>query len=100
MQVRDGAAIEVKVSRSMQVDDQQLLPMLFVTHGGGWVQGTHITEEARLLWLLLQGFDMVIVSVYYRMAPEIDLPPTCTIAGMPFRMYYAGQVSCTSIQRT
>jgi acetyl esterase len=72
--VRDGTRIEIKISRSLRVDPGEKLPLLFVTHGGGWVQGTHITEEAWLLWPLFQGFDLVVVSVDYRLAPEHKSP--------------------------
>jgi acetyl esterase len=72
--VEDGTRIEIKISRSLRVDPEAKLPLLFVTHGGGWVQGTHITEEAWLLWPLFQGFDLVVVSVDYRLAPEHKSP--------------------------
>lgn len=72
--VRDGTRIETKISRSCRVDSEERLPLLFVTHGGGWVQGSYVTEEAWLLWPLLQGFDLVVVSVDYRLAPENKSP--------------------------
>jgi acetyl esterase len=74
VQVRDGEKVEVKICRSTRVDSEQRLPLLFVTHGGGWVQGTHITEEAWLLWPLFQRFEFVTVSVDYRLAPENKFP--------------------------
>ncbi|KAK5270511.1 hypothetical protein LTR99_004953 [Exophiala xenobiotica] len=83
--VRDGTAISVKLSfptssrlaktkTNSNSNSNSKLPILFVTHGGGWVQGTHITEEAWLLWPLYPAFDMLIVSVEYRMAPEHPFP--------------------------
>ena len=79
--VRDGTAISVKISfparlakPKTQSQSKSKLPALFVTHGGGWVQGTHVTEEAWLLWPLYSQFDMLIVSVEYRMAPEHPFP--------------------------
>ncbi|KIW49652.1 hypothetical protein PV05_11312 [Exophiala xenobiotica] len=82
--VRDGTAISVKISfparlanetqTQTQSESKSKLPILFVTHGGGWVQGTHVTEEAWLLWPLYSRFDMLIVSVEYRMAPEHPFP--------------------------
>ena len=72
VQVRDGAKIEIKVSRPIRIDERTPLPLLFVTHGGGWVQGTHVTEEAWLLWPLFKAFDLVVVSVGYRLAPESE----------------------------
>ncbi len=74
VQVRDGEHIWIKICRSTRVPANTKLPLLFVTHGGGWVQGTAITEEAWLLWPLLQGFDLVTVSVDYRLAPEHKYP--------------------------
>ena len=74
IKMRDGEHIWVKVCHSTRVASSTKLPLLFVTHGGGWVQGTAITEEAWLLWPLLQRFDLVTVSVEYRLAPESAHP--------------------------
>jgi acetyl esterase len=75
---RDGHNIPLKISRSTRVPPTNSLPLLFVTHGGGWVQGTHITEEAWLLWPLFQSFDLVIISVDYRLVPEHSYPTFMT----------------------
>lgn len=82
IQVRDGSYCSVKVSwpsahRLPQIDTHSApkrIPVLFVTHGGGWVQGTHTSEEAWLLWPLYQRFNMIVVSVEYRLAPENPFP--------------------------
>ncbi|OAP64499.1 hypothetical protein AYL99_00471 [Fonsecaea erecta] len=85
VRVRDGSVCSVKVSwpanprfhkqcGSLTAADSSPLPVLFVTHGGGWIQGTHTTEEAWLLWPIYQRFDLVIVSVEYRLAPEHRFP--------------------------
>jgi acetyl esterase/lipase len=80
VKVRDGAEISVKVSwpDSARIHARQRdtlsLPVLFVTHGGGWIKGTHITEEAWLLWPLYEHFDFVVVSVEYRVGPEHEFP--------------------------
>lgn len=73
---RDGFQVPVKISRPVtsRVSADQNLPLLFVTHGGGWVQGTHVTEEAWLLWPLYTDFDFVVVSVEYRLAPDSPAP--------------------------
>ncbi|KAK5062916.1 hypothetical protein LTR84_004992 [Exophiala bonariae] len=73
---RDGYEVPVKVSRPLasRVPTTRNLPLLFVTHGGGWVQGTHITEEAWLLWPLYADFDFVVISVEYRLAPDNPSP--------------------------
>jgi acetyl esterase len=72
--VRDGEKVWIKICRSTRVNKDEKLPLLFVTHGGGWIQGTHITEEAWLLWPLMQRFDFVTISVDYRLAPEHKYP--------------------------
>lgn len=74
VKVRDGTSISVKLSYPARPVRQTKLPVLFVTHGGGWVQGSHITEEAWLLWPLYPQFDFVVVSVEYRLAPEHPFP--------------------------
>ena len=76
VRARDGFEIPIKISRpvSIRTAEGKPLPLLFVTHGGGWVQGTHITEEAWLLWPLYSHFDLVIVSVEYRVAPDSPAP--------------------------
>jgi acetyl esterase/lipase len=71
VQVRDGAEVGVKISWPKTAKEK--LPVVFVTHGGGWVQGTHTTEEAWLLWPLYE-LDLVVVSVEYRLAPEHPFP--------------------------
>jgi acetyl esterase len=78
IKVRDGASISVKVSypagsRLLGKGDS-VLPVLFVTHGGGWVSGSHISEEAWLLWPLYKHFNFIIISVEYRLAPENKFP--------------------------
>jgi acetyl esterase len=74
--VRDGAQIGVKIyhPKSHAAATGKKLPLLFVTHGGGWVQGTYVTEEAWLLYPILTNFDVVIVNVDYRLAPEYTYP--------------------------
>lgn len=74
LRVRDGAEVNVKISYPLRAAGQAKLPVVFVTHGGGWIQGTHITEEAWLLWPLYEQFDLVVISVEYRLAPEHRFP--------------------------
>ena len=50
------------------------LPVLFVTHGGGFIQGTHVSEEQWLLWPLYDRQELIIVSIEYRLAPEHRFP--------------------------
>lgn len=76
--VRDGTEISVRISHPgsarLREKGKTALPVLFVTHGGGWVQGSHLSEEAWLLWPLYEHFEFVVVSVEYRLAPEHPFP--------------------------
>ncbi|KAJ5806668.1 uncharacterized protein N7503_004270 [Penicillium pulvis] len=80
VRARDGADIDVKVSFPLLDRLQPIrqdgisLPVLFVTHGGGWIQGNHNLEELWFLYPLYTRFDFVIVSVEYRLAPENRFP--------------------------
>ncbi|KAJ5159534.1 uncharacterized protein N7482_006538 [Penicillium canariense] len=80
VRARDGADINVKVSFPLsdrlhaRGKDKASLPILLVTHGGGWIQGNHTSEELWLLYPLYERFDLVIVSVEYRLAPENRFP--------------------------
>jgi acetyl esterase/lipase len=74
---RDGTEISVKVScpNASRLKGRSLaLPVLFVTHGGGYVSGSHASEEAWLLRPLYKPFDLIIISVEYRLAPENKFP--------------------------
>lgn len=75
--VRDGAQISVKIScphESRTLMDNANLPVLFVTHGGGWVSGSHISEEACLLRSLYEHFNLITISVEYRLFPDSEFP--------------------------
>lgn len=78
LRARDGFDLNVKisypVSSRLMGREKEALPVVFVTHGGGWIQGTHTTEEAWLLWPLYEHFNLVIVSVEYRLGPEHPYP--------------------------
>jgi acetyl esterase/lipase len=79
VKARDGSDLNIKIShpktsRLSTRDDQRPLPVLFVNHGGGYISGSHISEEAWLLWPLYEEFDFVIISVEYRLAPEHKFP--------------------------
>lgn len=71
--VRDGFAVSIKVYHPIGRENDNL-PLLFVTHGGGWVQGTFISEESWLLWALFPLKRFVVISVEYRLAPEHKYP--------------------------
>ena len=83
VKVRDGCEVGVKIYRPKNTEkeeekvdgkEKKKLPLLFVTHGGGWVQGTYVTEELWLLYPLFVNFEFVVVSVDYRLAPEWTYP--------------------------
>jgi len=80
--VRDGHRCGVVVYRPLQADSQgqkMRLPLLFVTHGGGWTHGTAITDEMWFLAALLgrlreKDLYVVAMSLKYRLAPEWTYP--------------------------
>lgn len=72
--MRDGYRIGVKIYHPENATKDKKLPLLFVTHGGGWVQGTYITDEVWLLYPIFKNFEFVVVSVDYRLAPEHTYP--------------------------
>jgi acetyl esterase len=72
--VRDGYQVGVKVYHPKNVTTGKTLPLLVVTHGGGWLLGTYITEEKWLLYPIFMNFELVVVSVDYRLAPEYTYP--------------------------
>lgn len=80
-EIRGGAQISVKVSyptsERLEKKGYSLpckLPVLFATHGGGWVSGSHVSEEIWSLWRLFADLDIVTISVEYRLAPENQFP--------------------------
>jgi acetyl esterase len=79
--VHDGVELSVKVScpsiarlKKMGISAPHMLPVFFVTHGGGWISGSHVSEEAWLLWSLYRDLDIITISVEYRLAPEHKFP--------------------------
>ncbi|KAL6909224.1 alpha/beta hydrolase fold domain-containing protein [Trichoderma evansii] len=79
--ISDGVKLSVKIScpgigrlKEKGIPDPYKLPVLFVTHGGGWVSGSHVSEEAWLLWPLYRDLDFITISVEYRLAPEHKFP--------------------------
>lgn len=63
--VSDGAQVEVQIYSPKDTGDQ-VLPLLFVTHGGGWVFGSHNIEETMTRMNCVKNRCRV-VSVDYRM---------------------------------
>lgn len=70
---RDGHTIHVKIYRPLKPEDT-VLPLLFVTHGGGFFQGSYVTEENFILRPIWLSFDLIIISVDYRYSPEHRFP--------------------------
>jgi acetyl esterase/lipase len=62
--VRDGAEIDVKIYKSKTVSPKASL--FLVSHGGGWVVGSHGTEEA-MNRIVAGKSETVVVSADYRM---------------------------------
>lgn len=63
--VSDGTKIEVQIY-SPKNSARQMLPLLFITHGGGWVYGSHNIEETMARLNCVQNRCKVI-SVDYRL---------------------------------
>ena len=76
--VRDGATINLRIYQPSGDRDAVLnksLPILFLTHAGGFIQGSHVAEEIFLLRTLLANFPrLLVISVNYRLAPENKFP--------------------------
>ena len=74
--VRDGAKISVKVScpTASRLGTRTSLPIIFVLHGGGYISGSHLSEEAWTIRALQERLDFVTVSVEYRLAPANKFP--------------------------
>ena len=70
---RNGGSIKVKVYRPLK-PKSNVLPMLFITHGGGFFQGSYTTAEIAFLRPIWRNFDFVMISVDYRFAPEHPFP--------------------------
>ncbi|KAF2102884.1 hypothetical protein NA57DRAFT_71870 [Rhizodiscina lignyota] len=69
--VRDGAKIGIRIYKPKSVQPQA--PLVFVTHGGGWVIGVHGAEETMNKYIAGRN-GAVVISVDYRMAPEFKFP--------------------------
>ncbi|EXJ56087.1 hypothetical protein A1O7_09018 [Cladophialophora yegresii CBS 114405] len=69
--VRDGTNVGLKVYRPSKCQSKTTL--VLKAHGGGWVVGSHETEEVENRFLAAKG-NAVVVSVDYRMAPEYKYP--------------------------
>ena len=67
-----GPAGILKV-RVYRPSDDDGLPMLLGIHGGGWVLGDVITEDASMRGLV-NGARCVAISVEYRLSPEARFP--------------------------
>ncbi|KUI69006.1 Arylacetamide deacetylase [Cytospora mali] len=75
VEMRDGSTIPVMIYRPEgQRAVQERLPLVFNTHGGGWYQGSTVTDEIFLLRVIMSGFQVVIVSPEYRLVPEHPFP--------------------------
>ncbi|KAI1492591.1 Alpha/Beta hydrolase protein [Biscogniauxia mediterranea] len=71
--MRDGAEISVMVYRPQNSAGKRL-PLMFVTHGGGWYQGSHVIEEIFQMRAVMKHFQIVIVAPNFRLSPEHPFP--------------------------
>lgn len=75
----EGYDLSVKLSypaphRLGTGENDLLLPIMLIAHGGGYISGSHTSEESWLVWPLYKEFNMVFISVEYRLAPEHPFP--------------------------
>ncbi len=69
--VSETPPVSVRIHRANA--SEGLRPALFSIHGGGYVMGSHTMEDAKFdRWC--PKFDLVGVSVEYRLAPETPFP--------------------------
>jgi acetyl esterase len=75
LRMRDGVNITARVYQPLvtQAQANQPLPVYLYYHGGGWVIGS-IAGSDRVCRALAQHAQAVVVSVNYRMAPEVQYP--------------------------
>ncbi|KAF2802323.1 uncharacterized protein BDZ99DRAFT_483051 [Mytilinidion resinicola] len=69
---RDGTEVELRVWRPESNIDE-VLPLLFVCHGGGFVVGGHDSENAMARTVCVRN-GMAVISVDFRRAPEHKFP--------------------------
>ncbi|KAK5197953.1 hypothetical protein LTR92_002198 [Exophiala xenobiotica] len=72
--VRDGAAITIRIYQPRSSSDS--CPVMVFAHSGGWCMGGLETEEF-ICQLLCIKLNIIIVSVAYRLAPEVSYPTIC-----------------------
>lgn len=68
----DGPDATVDIYRSASAPDDEVQPVLFWTHGGGWVAGT--PEEAGPYFTQFAAEGFTVVSVRYGLAPGKKYP--------------------------
>lgn len=68
----DGNDVEIRIYRPTDTD-QEILPLLFVQHGGGWVVGGHDSERSMNQAVCVKN-HVAVISVDYRRAPEHKYP--------------------------
>ncbi|KAF5023092.1 hypothetical protein F66182_4849 [Fusarium sp. NRRL 66182] len=83
---RDGALIELKVYKSVNVDKNAVL--MYRMHGGGWCLGRHEVDGIDNVYAATNP-SIIVVSVDYRMAPENPFP-------IPINDCYDGLAWCKS----
>jgi len=69
---RDGTTLSLRAWRRRSSGDQ-ILPIVYLLHGGGWSYGGHQTESSMIHSFALQ-LGCVTVTIEYRLAPEHAFP--------------------------
>lgn len=71
VKAQDGYAIPIRIYTTITMRND--LPVLYYIHGGGFFAGHHdVVEES--IKLIVEKFDLPVVSVNYRLAPEYPFP--------------------------
>ncbi len=73
IKLKDGGEMPVIIMRPADIDD--VLPVIFYIHGGGWVMGDDVTHD-RLIRELADGVPAAVVFPVYCQSPEAQFPKT------------------------
>lgn len=73
IKLKDGSEMPVVIMRPADIDD--ILPVVFYIHGGGWVMGDEATHD-RLIRELADNVPAAVVFPVYCQSPEAQFPKT------------------------
>lgn len=73
VKLKNGGEMPVVIMRPADIDD--VLPVVFYIHGGGWVMGDDVTHD-RLIRELADAVPAAVVFPVYEQSPEAQFPQT------------------------